>query len=120
VTNYIRILILSGFLLFFIGALGQEKEGRVQDPVKPYPYISENVFFVNKSADSIKLAGTLTIPKNITKPPVAILISGSGLQNRDSEIVKHKPFLVLSDYNLRRFCHRYRSSNFFFKKKKGY
>ncbi len=54
--------------------------------------------FTNNSSDSIQLAGTLTVPKNIKKPPVAILISGSGPQNRNEELMGHKPFLVLSDY----------------------
>lgn len=73
--------------------------GRPQDPVKPYPYHSIEVAFENKGAN-IKLSGTLTVPKNVTNPPVAILISGSGPQNRDEEIksFNHRPFLVLSDY----------------------
>jgi hypothetical protein len=31
-----------------------------------------------------------------------ILISGSGAQDRDETIFKHKPFLVLADYLTRR------------------
>ena len=78
----------------------EESKARPQDPVKPYPYISEDVIFKNLQANNIKLAGTLTLPKNIKKPPVAILISGSGPQNRDEEIkaFNHRPFLVWSDY----------------------
>lgn len=30
--------------------------------------------------------------------PAVILITGSGPQNRDEELLGHKPFLVLSDY----------------------
>lgn len=73
---------------------------RPQDPIKPYKYHSEEVFFLNKKANNIKLAGTLTLPKNVKKPAVVILISGSGPQNRDEEIkmFNHRPFLVLSDY----------------------
>jgi fermentation-respiration switch protein FrsA (DUF1100 family) len=68
-----------------------------QDPVKPYPYMSEDIFFENKKA-GITLAGTLTLPFEDGQYPVVILISGSGPQNRDSELLGHKPFLVLSDY----------------------
>ncbi|MFK8012783.1 MAG: alpha/beta hydrolase family protein [Marinicellaceae bacterium] len=77
-----------------------EKVIRPQDPIKPYKYISEDITFVNKSADSIKLAGTLTLPHDIKNPPVAVLISGSGPQNRDEELgpFNHRPFLVLSDH----------------------
>ena len=73
---------------------------RPQDPKKPYNYISEDITFSNPKANNIKLAGTLTRPKNIKNPPVAILITGSGPQNRDSEVkaFNHRPFLVLSDY----------------------
>jgi pimeloyl-ACP methyl ester carboxylesterase len=70
---------------------------RPQEPVKPYPYGSEKVTFENRKAN-ITLAGTLTIPKNKNVFPTVILISGSGPQNRDEELMGHKPFLVLSDY----------------------
>jgi dienelactone hydrolase len=70
---------------------------RPQEPVKPYPYYSEEVTFVN-TKDSITLAGTLTLPNKTGKFPVVVLITGSGPQNRDEELMGHKPFLILSDY----------------------
>lgn len=70
---------------------------RPQEPVKPYPYLSEDITFVN-TKDSITLAGTLTIPNQSGKFPVVVLITGSGPQNRDEELMGHKPFLVLADY----------------------
>ncbi|MEO8236189.1 MAG: alpha/beta hydrolase [Flavobacterium sp.] len=70
---------------------------RPQNPVKPYSYISEDITFENKK-DGVTLAGTLTLPKKEGKFPVVILITGSGPQNRDEEILEHKPFLVISDY----------------------
>ena len=70
---------------------------RYQEPLKPYPYHSENIFFDNKK-DSIRLAGTLTLPSKKGKFPVVILITGSGPQNRNGELFNHKSFLVLSDY----------------------
>ena len=70
---------------------------RPQEPVKPYPYYSEDVTFVN-AKDSITLAGTLTLPNKTGKFPVVVLITGSGPQNRDEELMGHKPFLILSDY----------------------
>jgi uncharacterized protein len=76
-----------------------EKENvrRPQEPTKPYPYYSEEVEFQN-TKDKIVLAGTLTLPERNGKFPAVILISGSGPQNRDEELLGHKPFLVLSDY----------------------
>ncbi|MEQ9097863.1 MAG: alpha/beta fold hydrolase [Imperialibacter sp.] len=75
----------------------KERVVRPQEPIKPYPYHSEDITFENKKA-GIFLAGTLTLPKEAGLFPVAILISGSGPQNRDEELAGHKPFLVLSDY----------------------
>ncbi|RXA20003.1 alpha/beta hydrolase [Methanosarcina sp. MSH10X1] len=70
---------------------------RPQDPVKPYPYTEEEVVYGNNEA-GIKLAGTLTFPRSEGPFPAVILITGSGSQNRDEEILGHRPFLVLSDY----------------------
>lgn len=70
---------------------------RPQEPKKPYPYISEDVIFENKE-DKIMLAGTLTLPKKKGAFPAVVLISGSGPQNRNEELMQHKPFLILSDY----------------------
>jgi hypothetical protein len=70
---------------------------RPQEPKKPYPYYSEEVTFENKK-DGITLAGTLTLPKKEGTFPVVVLITGSSPQNRDEEILGHKPFLVIADY----------------------
>lgn len=69
---------------------------RPQEPKKPYPYTSEDVKF-SGDRGKIELAVTLTVPAGNEKVPVAILISGSGPQNRDEEFMTHKPFLVLAD-----------------------
>ena len=70
---------------------------RLQEPLKPYSYYSEEVVFENKK-DAITLSGTLTMPAKDGNYPAVILITGSGPQNRDEELLGHKPFLVLSDY----------------------
>ena len=74
-----------------------EKNNRPQEPQKPYSYYTEDVIFENK-IEGIKLAGTLTLPNKTGVFPAVILITGSGPQNRDEEIMGHKPFLVLSDF----------------------
>lgn len=76
----------------------ETKKVKPQEPKKPYPYIAEEVTFENAKAGNIKLAGTLTLPKDVKNPPVAILISGSGPQDRNEELLGHKPFLVLADH----------------------
>ncbi len=78
-----------------------EKPKHYQEPNKPYPYISEDIKFKNKKAN-ITLAGTLTLPEKEGKFPAVILISGSGAQNRDEELLGHKPFLIISDYLTRK------------------
>lgn len=70
---------------------------RPQEPKPPFPYIEEEVVFENKNAN-IKLSGTLTYPKDGENFPVVILVSGSGPQNRNEELLGHKPFLVIADY----------------------
>jgi pimeloyl-ACP methyl ester carboxylesterase len=77
----------------------QEKEPvrKPQEPIPPFPYASEEVIFQNPKAN-VTLSGTLTFPKEGANFPVAILISGSGPQSREEELMGHKPFLVLSDF----------------------
>jgi fermentation-respiration switch protein FrsA (DUF1100 family) len=70
---------------------------RPQEPKPPFPYLVEEVKFTNVDA-GFELAGTLTIPEKGGPFPVAILVSGSGPQNRDEELLGHKPFWVLADY----------------------
>lgn len=74
---------------------------RPQEPQPPFPYLSEDVVFLNAKAN-ISLAGTLTIPEGEGPFPAVILITGSGGQNRNEEIFGHKPFLVISDYLARK------------------
>lgn len=75
---------------------------RPQTPVPPFDYQTEEVVFENKE-HQVKLGGTLTYPvgfdrSNGKSVPVVLMVTGSGLQNRDEEILGHKPFAVLADY----------------------
>ncbi|MDR1153805.1 MAG: alpha/beta hydrolase [Bacteroidales bacterium] len=70
---------------------------RPQEPKPPYPYRSEEITFENKAA-GITLAGTLTMPLTGADFTAVILITGSGAQDRNEEIMGHKPFLVIADY----------------------
>ena len=68
---------------------------RPQTPVGPFPYATEEVSFTNGDA---VLKGTLTLPENCDrKTLVLIMVTGSGLQNRDEEMFSHKPFAVIAD-----------------------
>jgi len=68
---------------------------RPQTPKAPFPYDTEEVSFANGDA---VLKGTLTLPENCDRgTPVLLMITGSGLQNRDEEVFEHKPFAVIAD-----------------------
>jgi uncharacterized protein len=70
---------------------------RPQEPQPPYPYKEKEVVFKNSLQEN-SLAGTLTYPDDKGVFPAVVLITGSGPQNRDEELLGHKPFLVLADY----------------------
>ena len=67
---------------------------RPQTPEKTTAYEAREVVFASRE-ESIKLSGTLTTPKT---PPssMAILLTGSGPQDRDETIFGHKPFAILA------------------------
>lgn len=74
---------------------------RPQTPWAPFPYASREVRFPSR-AEGVELAGTLTLPDSLPPRAAVVLVTGSGLQNRDEELFGHKPFLVLADYLTRR------------------
>ena len=75
----------------------ETQQARPQDPKPPFNYRVEDVRFTNEK-DGIELAGTLTLPKERGKHPAVVLVSGSGQQNRDEELMNHRPFWVIADY----------------------
>jgi len=67
-----------------------------QEPKPPLPYRAIEVTVDNAKAN-VKLAGTLTLPPGKGPFPAVVLITGSGAQDRDEQLLGHKPFLVLAD-----------------------
>ncbi|WP_444922889.1 alpha/beta hydrolase family protein [Microbulbifer sp. DLAB2-AF] len=67
-----------------------------QTQKKPIPYIIEDVNFKNKETSNL-ISGTLTRPASRIKA-TAVLISGSGPQDRDESLFGHKPFAVIADH----------------------
>lgn len=91
----IGIFTQRGFEFPLILNPGEKVSQRPQTPQPPYPYSQEEVSFSNGDA---VLKGTLTLPEGFSREtPVLIMITGSGLQNRDEEIFNHKPFAVIAD-----------------------
>lgn len=74
-----------------------EEVKRPQEPKEPFPYNAEEVLFENEK-DNVTLAGTLTYPKDGNNFPAVVMITGSGGQDRNEELLGHKPFLVIADY----------------------
>jgi uncharacterized protein len=68
---------------------------RPQEPRPPFGYA---IHEVEVAAGEITLAGTLTLPEGEGMAPALLLLSGSGAQNRDQEILGHKPFWVIADH----------------------
>jgi len=68
---------------------------RPQEPLPPFPYDEEEVAF---ASGDVTLAGTLTLPPGDGRAPGLLLITGSGPQDRNEEILGHKPFLVIADH----------------------
>jgi uncharacterized protein len=71
---------------------------RTQRIVPPYPYDTVAVSIANPAAAGVTLAGTLTLPRGKGPHPGAILITGSGGQDRDETVFGHRPFRVLADH----------------------
>lgn len=81
---------------------GKAERNRPQTPKEPYPYKTEEVTFSN-TEDNATLSGTLTYPVGYEKMkkgtmPVVVMVTGSGLQDRNEELFEHKPFLVIADF----------------------
>ena len=80
---------------FHLGRGAAPVPKRPQEPTPPFPYRSEEV---KVASGAITLAGSLTLPEGAGPFPAALLVTGSGPQNSDEELLGHKPFLVLSDF----------------------
>ncbi len=85
-------------------SLGLYTPVRPQEPKQPFPYSEKRMVLKHKDSrgEQVNIGVTLTIPDSSTLQnshvPCVLLISGSGMQNRDEELMGHKPFLVLADY----------------------
>jgi len=79
------------------GLAEKPKQNRPQEPKEPFPYRQQEVTVTN-AKDTVTLAGTLTIPEGKGPFAAVVMVTGSGPQNRNEELMGHKPFLVIADY----------------------
>ncbi|RXK80926.1 alpha/beta hydrolase family protein [Filimonas effusa] len=73
------------------------KVNRPQTPVPPFSYNSEDIEYDNADG-SVHFGATFTYPRSGGPFATAILITGSGIQDRDETILGHKPFAVIADH----------------------
>ncbi len=71
---------------------------RPQTPEPPFPYAAVSASIANPAAAGVALAGELFVPEGEGPFPGVVLLSGSGGQNRNEELLGHEPFLVLADH----------------------
>lgn len=73
-------------------------QGKAQDPKAPFPYSEQEIEIA--TAKKIKIAGSFILPEFVKTSvfPLVIMVSGSGAQDRNCEILGHKPFWVLADH----------------------
>jgi len=74
-----------------------KKSNRPQTPQPPFPYQLDSLEYDNADK-TVHLGATLTYPKGNGPFPAAILITGSGQEDRDETIFGHKPFAIIADY----------------------
>src|ERR1700722_12891430 len=73
------------------------KKNRPQTPQPPFEYNVDSVEYDNADK-TVHLGATFTYPKTGKSFVTAVMITGSGLQDRDETIFNHKPFAVIADY----------------------
>ncbi len=71
---------------------------KVNRPQEPKPKFAYEIKDLEIRNGINTIGATLTLPNYKTNFPIVILSSGSGPQNRDCEIMGHKPFWVIADY----------------------
>jgi pimeloyl-ACP methyl ester carboxylesterase len=103
-----RTFLITLLMLFSMPALAQTN--RPQTPVAPFPYevidVTVPVHDQGTDEQTHTLGATITMPDadEFGDGPYVgvVLMSGSGMQDRDSTVFEHKPFMVIADYLTRR------------------
>lgn len=85
---------------------GEEGSPSVAEPVTqtprpPFPYTQREVVYPG-GANGVTLAATLYLPANVKKPPVVILMPGTGKQDRTSRMGRHPYYDVIVDHLCRK------------------
>ena len=86
----------------------KEVAGKIQEPKAPFPYLEKEIEIA--TTKKIKISGNLILPEfeKTSAFPLVIMVSGSGAQDRNCEMLGHKPFWVLADHLARNGIASYR------------
>lgn len=92
-----KFLMLSTFIVVsLLPTIGNTQNTRPQTPKGPFEYVIKEVVITNPNGGHT-LSGTLTMPKKGKAFKAAIMVTGSGPQDRDETLMDHKPFAVIAD-----------------------
>jgi pimeloyl-ACP methyl ester carboxylesterase len=61
------------------------------------PYKSDSVYYCSLN-DSIHFGATFTYPADNKRSPAVIIVSGTGMQDRDGTFSGHRPFFTIADH----------------------
>lgn len=86
----------------------KEVAAKAQDPKAPFPYLEKEITI--QTNNKIKISGTYTFVQSKKNAvfPLVILVSGSGAQDRDCEMLGHRPFWIMADHFARNGIASYR------------
>ena len=88
-------LALLSLLFALNGSFAQSN--RPQTPKPPFTYNADSVEYDNADK-TIHYGATFTYPKTGGPFITLLMVTGSGLQDRDETLFNHKPFAVIADY----------------------
>ena len=94
---FFLLITLNSSLITLCAQNSPSAASRPQTPKPPFEYNSDSVEYDNAD-NTVHLAGTLSYPKTGGPFIAAVMITGSGLQDRDETVFGHHPFAVIADY----------------------
>lgn len=102
-TVYFMLLLTNLLVVPVLGQTDREEgspsaaEPVAQAPRLPLPYTQQEVLYPG-GATGVTLAATLYLPAGVKKPPVVILVPGTGRQDRTSTMGRHPYYNVIVDH----------------------
>lgn len=94
---FFLLITLNSSLITLCAQNSSSAASHPQTPKPPFAYNSDSVEYDNAD-HTVHLAGTFSYPKTGGPFIAAVMITGSGLQDRDETVFGHKPFAVIADY----------------------